>query len=123
MRDDDFFWTGIAAGQLLIQRCDGCGLLRHPPLPMCGACHSLSWTPQAASGRGRLYSWILSRPPDAPAAPPRVVVLVELDEGVRLVSNLIDAEADTLEVDLPLELCFVEQDGRRLPHFRIARSG
>ena len=120
MRDDDFFWRGIADNQLLVQRCDDCGSLRHPPLPMCSDCHSLSWTPRAVSGRARLYTWILSRPPGEPGAPARVVALVELDEGIRLVSNLVDCDIESLAVELPLELCFTETDGGRLPQFRVA---
>ena len=120
MRDDDFFWAGIAAGRLLVQCCDGCGRLRHPPVPMCGDCHALAWTAQAASGRARLHTFIVSRPPGDPMAEPRVVALVELAEGLRLVSNLVDCEADAVTIDMPLELCFREHDGRLLPQFRPA---
>ena len=120
MRDDDFFWAGIAAGQLLVQRCDGCGRLRHPPVPMCGDCHALTWTAQALDGRARLHTFIVSRPPGEPGAEPRLVALVELAEGLRMVSNLVDCALDAIVPDMPLELCFRERDGRLLPQFRPA---
>src|SRR5204863_4672796 len=86
--DARFFWEGAADDRLLIQRCAQCGVLRHPPAPMCGRCGSLEWGTVEASGRGRVYTWITWRDPNRPDEPPRVVILVELEEGVRLVSNL-----------------------------------
>lgn len=120
--DDDFFWAGIEAGQLLLQKCGACGRLRHPPVPMCAACHSLHWAPHAACGRGTVHTWIISRHPSEPEAAPRLVALIELEEGVRLVSNLTQTVQTNLHVDMPVELCFTEQDGRALPQFRPARS-
>ena len=92
--DDRYFWAGVAERRLLIQHCTACGTLRHPPSPMCGNCGSLEWDTQEASGRGRVLTWLLSRHPNAPDENARVVVLVELDEGVRVVSNLVDVPND-----------------------------
>ena len=85
---DQWFWDGVDDGQLLFQRCANCGMLRHPPAPMCGDCHSLEWNAEPVSGRGTVYTWIVSHHPTEPDADPRIVVLVELEEGVRFVSNL-----------------------------------
>lgn len=91
--DTRFFWDGLRVGELRIQRCASCGALRHPPRPMCGRCRSLESDHVVASGRGTVYSHVTHHHPPLPApAPPFVVVLVELDEGVRLVSNLEGAE-------------------------------
>ena len=87
--DDEFFWTAIAEGRLVFQRCSACGVVRHPPAPMCGECHSVEWDTQESSGHGHVYTWIVSHHPTKPDAEPRVVVLVELDEGVRFVANLL----------------------------------
>src|ERR1700737_492968 len=88
--DDDnaFFWAGIREGRLLIQRCSTCGELRHPPRPMCPRCLSLEWDTIESTGKGTIYSWVLSHHPTEPDTEPRVVVLVDLEEGTRLVSTL-----------------------------------
>jgi uncharacterized OB-fold protein len=118
--DDAFFWDGVAERRLLIQRCRGCGRLRHPPAPMCGDCGSLEWEGQPMSGRGIVYSWIRSRHPNRPDEAPRVVVLVELEEGVRIVSNLVDTQHDGPYEDLPVEVTYRSRDdGVTLPCFRV----
>jgi len=118
--DDEYFWSGVQRHQLLLQRCASCHTLRHPPVPMCGACHSLDWDTQEATGRGTVYSWVLSHHPSEPDAEARVVVLVELEEGVRFVANLVDADPDGVRNEMAVEVCFVELDGVLLPQFRAA---
>ena len=114
--DDAWFWDGVGRHLLLLQRCDGCGRLRQPPGPRCPACGSFEWSTQPASGRGRVYSWILSHHPTEPDERPRTVVLVDLDEGVRLVSNLVDGAEP--EVGMAVEVTFASVDGVTLPQFR-----
>lgn len=116
--DDAYFWDGARAGELRVQRCRECGRIRHPPAPMCGACHSTEWDVQALRGTGSLYSWVVSRHPSLPDAEPRTVILVELDEGVRMVSNLVEAEGVEPAVGMRLEAVFVEQETFTLPQFR-----
>ena len=113
--DDEWFWAGVAGHRLLLQRCDGCGRLRQPPGPRCPACGSFEWSTVEASGRGRIYSWIVSRHPTEPDDRPRTVILVELDEGVRLVSNLLDGY--DAEVGMAVEVTFADVDGVTLPQF------
>ena len=120
--DDQYFWDGVAQNKLLLQRCASCGSLRQPPAPMCGDCNSLEWDTQESSGRGEVYSWVYSHHPSEPDAQPRVVVLVELEEGVRLVSNLREVPHDAIRNGQPVEVFFVEEDGVKLPQFR-PRSG
>src|SRR5947207_637583 len=55
--DSQGYWDGLAAGEFCVQRCAGCGLLRHYPRPMCSACHSMECEWVAVSGRGTLRSW------------------------------------------------------------------
>ena len=119
--DSRFFWDGVREGRLLLQRCSGCSAFRHPPGPMCPACLSLEWEAVEASGRGTIYSWVLSHHPTEPDAEPRVVVLVALDEGVRLVANLQGVPRQEVVNDLPVEVFFDEIDGVRLPQFRPAQ--
>lgn len=94
-QDTAFFWDGLKTERLLIQRCDGCATLRHPPRPMCPHCQSLAWSTIEATGRGTVISYVIPRHPPMPFFEDGyIVALVELDEGVRLVSNLIDVEPE-----------------------------
>ena len=118
--DDRFFWDGAQRGELLLQRCAGCGQLRHPPAPMCPQCRSLEWDTVASTGRGTIYSWVVSHHPSDDDPDGRVVVLVELDEGVRLVSNLVGVPWTEVRNDQPVEVFFADVDGIVLPQFRPA---
>jgi hypothetical protein len=120
MRDDEFFWEGARAQKLLFQKCTDCGALRHPPGPMCPQCQSLRWTAEASRGRGTVQTWIISRHPTKPDLEPRVVVLVALDEGVRVVSNLVGIASDAIRADMPVEVLFAEVSGSVLPQFKPA---
>jgi len=119
-RSNDWFWEGVNEHHLLIQRCSSCGNLRYPAAPMCGACQSLEWDTQEATGRGRIHSWIVSHHPTG-QGDSRIVVLVDLEEGVRIVSNVVDAEYDEMDHELPLELTFRTYDDVTLPQFLLVR--
>ncbi len=119
-RDDQPFWDGVREGRLLLQRCADCTQLRHPPQPMCPACGSLAVELQEASGRGTVFTWLISAP-SHPEATERIAALVELEEGVRLVSNLVGIGRDEARIGMPVEVTFVEvQPGLTLPQFRPA---
>jgi uncharacterized protein len=120
--DDEYFWNGVAERRLLLQRCASCGVLRQPPVPMCGRCHSTDWDVQDAVGTGTVHAWIVSRHPSEPDDEARIVVLVELAEGVRIVSNLVDAAIADVRNEMALEVCFREIDGVLLPQFRPAST-
>jgi uncharacterized OB-fold protein len=115
-REQDFFWEGVDRGELLAQQCLGCGRLRHPPSPLCADCGSGEWEGARLSGRGKIHTWIVSRHPTQPDSAPRTVILVDLDEGLRIVSNLIDAGNAREGAAVALE--FGEVNGARLPLFR-----
>ena len=118
--DGRFFWEGIEQGKLLIQRCAACGELRHPPGPMCPKCHSLEWTVLEASGRGTVYSYVVAHhPPIPPFEYPNLIVLVALEEGARLVSNLVGISPEEVEIGMPVVCEIVEiEEGFKLPQFR-----
>ena len=110
--DTQFFWDGCKDGRLLIQRCDGCGTLRHPPRPMCPQCHSLDWTAIEASGRGTVYSFVMPRHPAMPFLDDDyIVALIELEEGTRLVSNLVDVAPENAAIGMPVRVRFDAFDG------------
>jgi uncharacterized OB-fold protein len=114
-REDDFFWAGVDQGRLLAQICSECKTIRHPPAPMCAHCQSLDWEPKELSGRGTVHTWLMSRHPTQPDASPRIVLLVDLEEGVRVISNLVDCER--VEIGDKVSLLFREIQGARLPFF------
>jgi uncharacterized OB-fold protein len=87
--DTAFFWAGVEAGELRIQRCGECGNLRHPPGPACPRCGALKPEYAVASGAGRIHSFVVHHHPPLPGRrSPVVVALVDLDEGVRMVGEL-----------------------------------
>lgn len=121
-RDNAFFWEGVEKGRLLIQRCASCERLRHPPGPMCPHCHSLEWDTLEASGRGRVFSFVVAHHPEIPPFEyPNLIVLVELEEGTRLVSNLVGVDPADAEIGMPVEVAFTRVDPELvLPLFRPA---
>lgn len=120
--DNQGFWEGVQRQELVLQRCKGCGTWSHPPRPMCPKCRSLEreWSP--ASGKGTVYSWVTYREAPHPGfKAPYSVVLVELEEGVRLVSNLVDVGPEEIAIGMPVEVVFNQiHDETFLPKFRKA---
>jgi uncharacterized protein len=94
---------------LLIRQCTQCRHLHHPPGPMCPVCHSYEWSALQASGRGTIHSFVIVHQPQLPGFTyPLPVALVELEEGVRVVSNLTGIAADRVRIGLPVEIEFTE---------------
>ena len=120
MRDQDFFWEGVKAGKLLFQKCQDCGAIRQPPGPMCPHCQSLKRTTHESSGRGTVAAWIVSKHPSQPDEHARIVALIDLEDGVRMVSNLHDVASGDVALGMPVELVFAEVSGGILPQFRPA---
>jgi uncharacterized OB-fold protein len=122
--DTAFFWQGVREHKLLIQRCASCGNLRHPPGPMCPHCRSLKWDTVESTGRGKVHSFvIIYHPPIPPFEYPNPVGLVELEEGTRLVSQLVDVTPENIHMDMAVEVVFRDvESGLTLPLFRPAGS-
>jgi uncharacterized OB-fold protein len=120
--DNGWWWEAAAQGRLAIQRCQGCGALRHPPRPMCGDCHSTAWDSIDASGRGTICSYTVLTHPQFPGYDyPLVIILVDLEEGTRFTSQLVDCDPADVDFDLPVEMVMHEDpDGFKLPVFRLA---
>jgi len=116
---NSWFWDGVAHQRLLLQRCAGCGTLRYPAAPMCGSCQSLVWDTQEASGRGTVHAWIVSHHPTEDDPEPRIVALVALEEGPRVVSNIVGADPSAVDNELAVELTFVSYDEVTLPQFQL----
>ncbi|WP_409239687.1 bifunctional MaoC family dehydratase N-terminal/OB-fold nucleic acid binding domain-containing protein [Streptomyces sp. PA5.6] len=124
-RDNAGFWEGVAGHRLLIQRCGGCGTPRFPWLPGCNACGSPEWDTVEASGEGTVYSYVVMHHPPFPAFdPPYAVGLVELAEGVRIVSNIVGVPYDKVRIGMPVRLEFLRVDADvELPVFRADAGG
>ena len=123
-----FFWDGVARGELMILRCQNCGTFIHPPRPVCRVCLSMDLAPEKVSGRATLYTWTIAEQAFHPYFAdklPYVYASVELVEqpSLRLVTNIVDCAHEDLRVDLPLEVDFREvAPGLTLPFFKPRRS-
>ena len=119
-RDTEFFWTGTKIGELRIQKCSACGALRHPPGPMCPRCNALDPTHIVSSGLGEVYSYVVHHHPQVPGKrTPFVVALVELEEGVRMLGELLDIDPEQVKIGLPVRVRFVSSGEFTLPAWEV----
>jgi uncharacterized OB-fold protein len=118
--DNLFFWEAARDGRLVAQRCGSCGLLRHPPRAGCPACQSLDIEIAELSGEGEVYSYSLLWHPRSPRFEyPVIAVLVDLAEGIRVLSNLVGIEPGAVRIGLPVTAEFAPCAGElALPVFR-----
>lgn len=118
------FWDGTAAGELRLQRCRQCEQTYFPPQPFCPNCVSDDVEVVRASGRATLYGYVITHRAAPGFEAPYVIAEVELEEGPRMLSNLVDVppDPDVLELDLPLEVTFETVDDVALPMFRRRSS-
>lgn len=120
------FWQAAAEGRLCIQRCSSCETHYFYPRPFCPTCGSdkVSW--ETVSGRATLISYVINYRPLPPFAAdePIVVALVKLDEGPHMMTNIVDIPPDpeSLPLDMPLTVTFVDRDDVRLPVFAPAED-
>lgn len=120
------FWDGCKRHELLLPCCSKCGSCRFPPGPTCPKCWSTDWEWQKASGRGKIYSFgVYHRVyhQGFEDEVPYVVAVVELDEGPRIVTNVINQPAEELECDVPVEVVFEDvTEDTTLYKFQPARN-
>ena len=118
---DSEFFEHCAQRKLCFQRCTACHTWRHVPRLMCASCGSADWEWSESSGRGKVFSWTVTHQAMHPAFAddvPYVVALIELEEGVRMVSGLRGIEADELALEFPVQVVFEEVgEGVSLPFF------
>jgi uncharacterized protein len=109
--DNAWWFEALRHHHLLIQRCTACARMRHPVQPGCSRCGSLEWDTVEASGRGRIYSFVVNHYPVIPGFPsPLLVGLIELEEGTRLVANVIGIEPREATIGMPVNAEFVDHD-------------
>jgi uncharacterized OB-fold protein/acyl dehydratase len=120
--DNGWWWNLVDQGKLPIQSCNQCGALHHPPRPMCNQCRSMEMGWIEASGRAKLHSFTVIHHPQFPGYDfPIVAALVDLEEGTRMVSNVVGCSPEDIEIGMALEgFIHEDADGFKLPLFRPA---
>jgi uncharacterized OB-fold protein len=117
------FWAGTLAGELRIQHCNNCGKFYFYPRPFCRYCQSRDVEWRAVSGAGRLVSYVINYRPLPPADPaePQVIALIELDEGPRMLSNIVGVtpEPENLPLDARVRVQFEPRGEQALPVFSL----
>lgn len=115
------FWDGTLQSELRLQRCDACAHTYFPPRPFCPKCASrkVSWF--KASGKGVLYSYVIHHRPAPGFTPPYSIAVVQLDEGPRMMTNIVGCPQtpEALQLDMPVEVVFTKMSERiALPLFQ-----
>ena len=117
------FWDAVAEGRLELQRCSACNRLRYPVSLICPRCLSEVWTWEAISGRGTVYSYIVVHQVYHPAFATEVpynVVLVQLDEGPRMFSNVVEKDGRRAKVGDAVQVVFERIDADFvIPRFEV----
>jgi uncharacterized OB-fold protein len=118
------FFDHCKSHALQFQRCDDCQNFRHVPREMCAECGSWAWSWVASSGRGRVFTWTVVERPMHPAfaeACPYAPVVVEMEEGVRLLSEVVDVAPAELEIDMEVSIYYDDvTEDVTLPKFKRA---
>ncbi len=116
------FYAWCRQGELRFQRCTDCGTFRHVPRELCAQCNSFAWEWARSSGRGAVYTWTVVQRALHPAfldATPMAPVVVEMEEGVRLLGNMIDCAPQELAIGMSVEVEFEAVTPEvSLPRFR-----
>jgi uncharacterized protein len=120
--DNQFFWDAASDSRLVGQRCSSCRRLMHPPRPACPVCQSLDSEIVEFAGTGTIYSYAVLHHPRHPSFDyPLVAVLVDLDEGIRLVSDLAGVGPDEVRIGMRVQVTFEPRgDASAVPVFVVA---
>ncbi|MDO6414537.1 zinc ribbon domain-containing protein [Sphingomonas sp. BIUV-7] len=120
------YWDGCAQSELRLQRCRACAQAYFPPRPVCPSCAARDIEIFAASGRATLHSYIINqRPRPDMGKDPHSIAVVLLEEGPKMMTNIIDCPQtpEALILDMPVEVVFIRQnDAITLPFFRPAQG-
>ena len=120
--DTQFWWDGVNQGKMLIQRCKACNTLRHPPGPACPECQSFEWDALESKGQGHIYSFVVMHYPEVPPFEhPNPIGLIELDEGTRLVGQLLGLKPNEYKIGQRVQVEFntFNEGSMTLPQWRV----
>lgn len=117
------YWTGAGEGRLVVQRCSDCGVHRWPPAWVCYACQSMKWDWDQLPGTGTVFSYTWADQRAVADTPLYNISVIELDgavgEPVRLLTRVLDVDKDSLQIGLPVQVCFEAFDDEvAVPMFR-----
>jgi uncharacterized OB-fold protein len=121
--ETEHFWQGTQAGELRMQRCNDCAEVYFPPRPFCPGCASKNVEVFAASGRAQLYSYVINQRPHPAFDGPYSIAVVELEEGPRMMTNIVNVAQtpEALQLDMALEVIFEPlTEDITLPYFQPA---
>ena len=120
--DSDEFWNGCHRHELLLQRCEQCHSFHYPPAPICPQCFSMNLKWEKASGKGEVYTYTIVRRPLSPEWEkdvPYTVGVIQLNEGVRMVSNVIGCKPEDISIGMKVEVAFEDvTENISLPKFK-----
>jgi hypothetical protein len=119
------FWEASRDGKLLLQHCKDCNETIFYPRIRCPKCYSDSLGWMESSGRGVVYTYSVvynNAPSGFLADMPYTVAIIRLDEGVQMLSNIVDCSPEEIHCDMPVEVVFREVGNFHLPLFRPAES-
>ncbi len=125
--ETEHFWAGTRSGELRLQRCQTCDTTYFPPRPFCPECSSRHVEVFVASGRGTLESYVINHRPHPAWSEPYAIALIKLEEGPRMMSNIVECPQtpESLVLDMPLQVVWQKQNEQiTLPLFRrVVASG
>jgi len=107
------YWEGAGRGELVLQRCGSCGTIQHKPRGVCATCLSSEIEYLVAAGTGTVYTYTVTNQNQAKGfaeACPYVLAYVDLDEGVRLLTNIVGCEPGDVRIGMAVEADFATQD-------------
>ena len=116
------FWEGAKAETLLLPHCRSCGRFWFPPSQRCPHCLSSDFSWRESAGRGRIYSFVVYHRvyhPAFEADVPYAVAIVELDEGPRLLANIIGTAPDAIRCDMRVRVVFETRGDQTIPQFAV----
>jgi uncharacterized OB-fold protein len=118
--DNKWWWEKLDEGEFHIQACADCGVLRHPPRPLCPECHCKEWGSIRSEMKGSIYSYVVMHHPQIPAYDyPLVIAVIDLDEGTRYVGNITGIDPTAVEIGQRVQGTIEEMDpDMKLPIFR-----
>lgn len=120
------YWDAARRHELRVQKCKRCGDLVHYPKPMCPSCHGTEFEWVKMSGRGKVYSYTVTYKAFHPGFAedlPYAVGIIELDEGVRMMSSIIGIAPDKVSVGMPVDVVFDDVTPEvTLPRFAPSRT-
>ncbi|MDE0885068.1 MAG: Zn-ribbon domain-containing OB-fold protein [Myxococcota bacterium] len=107
------FWEGCGRGELVLQRCQDCGIVQHRPRGLCASCLSSSLDHFVASGRAKVHTFTITHQNGMPAfrdACPYVLAYVDLEEGPRLMTHIVGCAPESVFIDMAVRADFVITD-------------